>query len=60
MALLLVVLGVVLRASLAHQLDESIDTSLRARADDVAALAAAAPARLDSGRLGEETEDGFA
>ena len=61
MAVVLAVVAVVLRASLASRLDEGIDSSLGARADEVAALVArggrlAAPAE----RRLSELDDGFA
>ncbi len=61
MAIVLVVVGVFLRASLEDQLDDGVNTSLSARADELAALTAqggslGAPAQ----RRLSELEDGFA
>ncbi len=62
MALVLVVVGVFLRLSLQSELDESIDTSLGARADELAALVGQGGGSLagPAERRLSEVEEGFA
>ncbi len=62
MAAVLAVVAIFLRVSLQNELDDGIDTSLRTRADELAAIVGAGGGNLagPAGRRLSELEDGFA